>query len=131
MPAHSTDISVRARYAELPALLAALARRAAALGLSEAAGQRLQVVLEELFTNTIVHGHRQESAELVQVRLSRHEAGVHLRYCDNAPPFDLGRRQEGTADNSLGGFGLPLIKGMSKRIHYTRREPLNIVELDF
>lgn len=130
MNSHSTEISVTARYGEIPSLLAELAHRAAALGVAAADIGRLQLVIEELFTNTIRHGYGGDSNQPVRVSLSRKQGILLLIYSDQAPPFDL------TADlpqeaPEIGGLGIPLIRGMSKSLRYQRRNGLNVTELDF
>ena len=88
MTAHSTDIFVSARYAELPGLLASVAEQAAGLGVAADDSLRLQLVVEELFINTISHGHRGDSEGRVSLTLGRKNGGLTLRYEDDAPPFD-------------------------------------------
>lgn len=130
MDSHSTEISVSARYGEMPDLMDQLARQGAALGGSEADIQRLQLVAEELFTNSIRHGYGAECASPVTAAVSRGELGLRLRYCDRAPLFDLtAYAPEETP--AIGGLGIPLIRGMSKAVRYQRQDGLNITELDF
>ena len=132
MVAHSTEISVSARYAELPGLMAELARQASLLNMPEDDIRRLQMVLEELFTNTIRHGLASEGDTPIQVSLDRHGYGVTLRYSDRGSPFDPSRQgAPAAAENPLGGLGIPLICGLSKAIRYQRCGQFNIVELDF
>jgi anti-sigma regulatory factor (Ser/Thr protein kinase) len=132
MTAHFTDISVNARYAELPGLLASLAERAASLGIAADASLRLQLVAEELFTNTIAHGHRGDSGHKITLALGRHDGVLTLRYEDDAPPFDnskIGQNFRLTVE--AGGQGLGLIHGMCKAIRYQRQGQNNITEIDF
>jgi serine/threonine-protein kinase RsbW len=132
MIAHSTEISVSARYAELPGLMAELARHAGLLALPEDDIRRLQLVLEELFTNTIRHGFAAENDTPIQVALARQEHGVTLCYRDQGPPFDPSRQAAPAAlETMVGGLGLSLIRGLSKAIRYQRCGQLNITELDF
>jgi len=88
MPAHSTEISVPARYAALPELMAWLTRHAAELAIDAADAQRLQLIVEELLTNTIRHGHKGECDAAIGIRLDRHEGRPALSYSDTARPFD-------------------------------------------
>lgn len=127
---HSTEISVSARYAELPVLLAEFGRQAGACGVDAGEIARQQLVIEELFTNTIAHGHGAESAESISVVLSHDSSGTHLRYIDNAPPFDLTHYVPDPAP-AIGGLGIPLIRGMSLAIRYRWQAGRNITELDF
>src|SRR3954467_95733 len=49
---------------------------------------RLNLVLEELFTNTVHHGHGGDSDAPVWMMLSSDHEGVHVIYEDTAPPFN-------------------------------------------
>ncbi len=132
MTSHSTDISVSARYTELPELLARVGERAAGLGVAADDSLRLQLVVEELFVNTITHGHRGDSEGRVSLTLGRQDDALTLRYEDDAPPFDNSEnRQNFRSTVEVGGQGLDLIHGMSKAIRYERNGQRNITEIRF
>lgn len=129
MPAHSTDISVSARYSELPGLMNWLAEQAGQFGLSQIDGQRLQLIVEELLTNTIRHGHGEECDAAVDIRLEHKMPHLLLTYRDTAGAFDPTRfvPSESTAD--IGGLGIELIRGMSSVFRYQHQDGRNIIEL--
>ncbi len=132
MTAHFTDISVSARYAELPGLMAWVADLAVGLGIAADDSLRLQLVIEELFTNTITHGHHGDSEHKVSLALGRNDGVLTLRYEDDALPFDhseFGQNFRLTVE--IGGQGLGLIHGMSKAIRYQRLGQRNITEIEF
>lgn len=131
MSAHFTDISVRARSAELPGLLDAIAALAIELGIAPDDAVRLQLIAEELFANTIAHGHRGDSDHAVTISLS-HESNVStLRYEDDAPPFDLSKIAPKIASTAeIGGLGISLVRGMSKALRHERQGERNITEVD-
>jgi serine/threonine-protein kinase RsbW len=132
MTAHFTDISVSARYAELPGLQASVAERAAKLGVATDDSLRLQLIIEELFTNTITHGHHGDSEHQVYLAIGRKDGVLTLRYEDDAPPFDnseIGQNFRLTVE--VGGQGLGLIHGMCKAIRYQRLGQRNITEIEF
>lgn len=132
MTLHSTDISVNARYDALPGLMAEVARVAADLRLSADAILRLQMIVEELFINTVTHGHGGNSAHTVQLGLARNDEHFTLSYIDQAPPFDLTKKGQKIASTvEVGGLGIGLILGMSKAVRYTRQSAGNLVEIDF
>lgn len=132
MTAYSTDICVSARYAELPGLLDRLAELGTELGIAADDLLRLQLVVEELFINTISHGHQGESEQPVSLTLGCRDGILTLRYADDAPPFDISKiGQNPRSTVEVGGQGLNLIHGMSKAIHYRRQEPKNITEIMF
>ncbi|UCV24861.1 ATP-binding protein [Ferribacterium limneticum] len=132
MTAHFTDISVNARYDELPGLMASIADLAAGLGVSTDDSLRLQLVIEELFTNTIAHGHQGDGEHKINLALGRNDGILTLRYEDDAPPFDnsqIGQNFRLTVE--VGGQGLGLIHGMCKAIRYQRLGQRNITEIEF
>ena len=131
MTAYFTDISVSARYSELPGVLSSLTERAASLGIAAEDRLRLQLVTEELFTNTIAHGHHGDSEHKVCLALGHHDSVLTLRYEDDAPPFDLSEiGQKTPATVTIGGLGIGLIRGMSKAVRYRRLGSLNVTEID-
>ncbi|NTV71709.1 MAG: ATP-binding protein [Azonexaceae bacterium] len=132
MTAHFTDISVSARYSELPGLMASITERAAGLGATADDALRLQLVVEELFTNTIAHGHHGDSEHPVSLALGRNNGVLTLRYEDEAPPFDNSKfGQNFRLTVEVGGQGLGLIHGMSKTVRYQRLAQRNITEIEF
>jgi serine/threonine-protein kinase RsbW len=132
MICHFTEISVNARYSELPGLLAATARAAVDLGATDDDAKRLQLVIEELFTNTIGHGHGGDSDHCVHLAVGRNGQALAVRYADEAPPFDFlefGQKKAPTV--ALGGMGIPLIRGLCKTLRYAWRDGRNVTEIEF
>jgi serine/threonine-protein kinase RsbW len=85
---------------------------------------RLNLVLEELFTNTVRHGHGGDCDAPVWVSLARNAAQVRVTYEDTAPPFNpYGRLPTQSPDTSLemrklGGLGVLLTKEMAASRDY-------------
>lgn len=131
MSAHSTEISVAARSPELPRLLGMLDACADPLGIAPDDVLRLQLIAEELFTNTVAHGHGGDCDAPVSLKLSRNEGGLLLHYVDAAPPFDpfeIGQNSPSTA--SIGGFGIELIRGISRQCRYRRQNDRNVIDIE-
>jgi serine/threonine-protein kinase RsbW len=96
---------------------------------------RLVLVLEELFTNTVMHGHRRDCDAPVLIGLQASATHLHLRYADDAPPFDPllylkhappepdHERAEG------GGYGLRMVAEMAERFDYAHVGGLNHLTL--
>lgn len=130
MAANSTDISVCARMSELPRLMRALAEGMRQLGIAEDIGLRVQLIVEELFTNTVNHGHGGDDETSVSCRIARQPSGILLRYTDAAPAYDMTLSPEPTASETMiGGLGITLIRGLSQDMRYTRQNDLNICEI--
>lgn len=127
MAANSTDISVCARISDLPRLMRELAEGARQIGIADEVGQRLQLIVEELFTNTVRHGFQGDGDTLVTCRLSAGPEGILLRYADAAPAYDpTGTTTQAASDNAVGGLGIALIRGFSRHFDYERQNGLNI-----
>lgn len=77
-----------AALSALRGIRAFVERFCAQAGIGRDHGLRLNLVLEELFTNTIRHGYRDGNDAPVWISLSRHDAGLRVVYEDAAPPFN-------------------------------------------
>lgn len=72
----------------LRAIRAFVERFGALAGVGQDARLRLNLVLEELFTNTVRHGYRDGTDAPVWITLSRDEGDVRIVYEDCGPPFN-------------------------------------------
>ena len=86
---------------------------------------RLNLILEELFTNTVRHGHRGDCDAPVWVALSRSGDAVVIVYEDKAPPFNpYSALMDGPAPDTtvsmrrVGGLGVLLTKELAKSRDY-------------
>lgn len=102
-------------------------------GLSETLILRLVLVIEELFTNTIKHGYREESNHQVVISLGLRDGQAVLDYRDQAPPFDPIGSTLGSAQDAppaeVGGMGLRLIQSLGSETCYVHENGWNIVHL--
>lgn len=77
-----------ARLDELRPVQAFLEGFCVASGVPRQACLRLNLVVEELFTNTVKHGHRGDCDAPIWVEVSRAGDSLQLIYEDKAPPFN-------------------------------------------
>ncbi|MBK7898274.1 MAG: ATP-binding protein [Azonexus sp.] len=132
MGSHSTEISVPARWTEFPRLVAATDAWAAAAGFAGLPVQRLQLALEELFTNTLEHGFGAENDSRVSLALSMEGSRLTLRYRDAAPPFDTSLTRPQVPDElRVGGYGLNVLRTMAHAFRYRRVAGANETEIEF
>ena len=95
-----------------------------ATGLGREDRHKLTLIVEELFTNTVTHGHRGDSNAPVQISLEDTAAGVQLTYEDSAPEYDplaASRRTdiESTInERRIGGLGVFLTIGLTNGADY-------------
>jgi len=86
---------------------------------------KCRLVLEELFLNTVKHGHKGGSDAPIWIRLSTDGAAVSLTYEDRAPPFnpfpsdreEIRRTIE--ANRTEGGLGVILMHDLSQSAQYS------------
>jgi serine/threonine-protein kinase RsbW len=84
---------------------------------------KLNLVVEELFTNTVRHGHRGDSDAPVWLSVETRPSGVHLTYEDTAPPFNPYALFANAPDTTLslrriGGLGVLLTREMASTRDY-------------
>jgi serine/threonine-protein kinase RsbW len=118
-----------ARTDVLPTVNAFVERRCADLGVGRATTLLLQLMAEELFINTVVHGFGNDGRRRVSLEVRDCGTEVELVAEDNARafnPFD-GAPAVAPAADRVGGYGRVLLMGLSARQSYERRGPCNRV----
>ena len=106
-----------------------------ATGLGREDRHKLTLIVEELFTNTVTHGHRGDSNAPVQISLEVTAAGVELIYEDSAPEYDplsaIRRTDIESTINErrVGGLGVFLTIGLTNAAVYRFVEGHNRISL--
>ncbi len=114
-----------ARLSELRAVNAFVEAFCAEVAMARASCLRLNLVLEELFVNTVRHGHRADCDAPVWMRLDGRPDGVHVTYEDVAPPFNpYAKLPDKPPDTTLemrkiGGLGVLLTKELARTRDYS------------
>lgn len=96
---------------------------------------RVNLVLEELFTNTVRHGHREECDAPVWVFLARGDPGLRITYEDTAPPFNPCAQVRAHPDDlpleerKVGGLGVLMARELASAIDYAYLFGRNRIEL--
>ena len=92
---------------------------------------KLTLIVEELFTNTVNHGHRGDSDAPVFITFEEDKGDVQLIYEDSAPPFDplaAGKRtdiESTIKERRVGGLGIFITIGLTKQADYSYFEGRN------
>lgn len=86
-------------------------------------GFRLNLVLEELFTNTVNHGHRGDCDLLIWISLKANDAEVTVTYLDQGPPFNPLAMARAQLDvpldkREIGGLGIHLTNELTSASDY-------------
>lgn len=133
----SSPWTFKARMESLHPLLSLTELHCEQQGLAQNDVLRLSLIIEELFTNTVKHGHGGDSDAAVNITVSFSDTHVHLRYEDEAPPFDPLRylaetsthRQFPVEHRPVGCLGLPLIADMAESFNYAYANARNCLQL--
>jgi len=108
-------------FSEIRALVEEFANSA---GIEPSARHKLTLIVEELFTNTVRHGHRKDSEEPVDITLSSEPSGIVITYVDTAPKYDsLAAAMRTDIDSTIrqrrvGGLGLALTFALAESARY-------------
>jgi len=85
---------------------------------------RLMLLIEELFTNTVVHGHGHDSEALVRLVLTVSEPAIGVEYEDAARLYNpfasvyVPKDTDTLDDRPVGGLGITLITTMAEDVGY-------------
>ena len=98
------------------------------LALGDVVRHRLEVVFEELVSNTIRHSFTRNSDQSIHVRVEPRPGLVEFTFEDDGIPFnplkaDPPEPLTSIETASIGGLGIPLIAKFSNHLHYERLAP--------
>jgi serine/threonine-protein kinase RsbW len=119
----------------LPRVDAFLGEVCAAAGLGRETCLRLTLLVEELFTNTVVHGHGADSDAPVRLECEVAPGRIALVYEDTGPAHDPFSQviapdvEAPVEDRPVGGLGVLLISAMAEQFEYRREGDRNRISL--
>lgn len=126
----------QARSAQLALAIAFVEEVCERQGVAPGDVLRLTLIVEELFTNTLMHGHRGDHDSSVHIELQVGPTQLELCFADQAPPFDplcylatLPGLDKPVEERKPGGLGLELVARMSERLDYVHAEGFNRLRL--
>ncbi|MYD96972.1 MAG: ATP-binding protein [Gammaproteobacteria bacterium] len=136
MPHNDVDISL---HPELTAALTTLAEAVEQFADRESLGEsvpfNLNLVLDELITNSISYGLPQVDEPLLRLRLSRNGDTVEAQVEDNGPAFDPFEEapqpdtEQELDDRPIGGLGVFLVKQFTDDSFYERDGEINRITM--
>ena len=97
---------------------------------------RLRLVVEELFVNTVTHGHGGDCDAPVEITILVKDDRVVLTYVDVAPPFDPFAHVHGPEsdvpleDRTVGRLGVFLVTKFATRYEYVRAGEANRISVE-
>ncbi|MEQ1881946.1 MAG: ATP-binding protein [Burkholderiales bacterium] len=98
---------------------------------------KLTLIVEELFINTVTHGHKGDCDSPVSITLQKSGTDIMLLYEDAAPPFNpLGSGQSANIDDSIrkrriGGLGVFLTTELAHGAAYSYDKGRNRIHLTY
>lgn len=129
------DRTFPARRDALPQVDAFLGEVCGEAGLGRQTCLRLILLVEELFTNTVVHGHGADSEAPVRIECEVSPGRIALIYEDTGPahnPFVRVVAPDADADvenRPVGGLGVLLVSAMAQQVEYQRAGNRNRISL--
>jgi serine/threonine-protein kinase RsbW len=129
------SIALRSEATELTRLEAFAEAFARDCGLADDERARLLIILEELFTNVVAHGHgAQFTAGNVAVALGRRRGRLTIDFIDDGLPFDPlahpGPDLETPAEQRpIGGLGIAIVRALVDQARYRRKGDSNHLHL--
>lgn len=132
---HQASETFPARMDAWSCVAAFVEEACAAAALEVQVGLRIRLIVEELFTNTVRHGHGRDSDQPVTLTITHRHGEVALTYEDTAPPYDpfsAPRPPDESAaveQRPVGGLGLVLIVHMARDIRYAFSQGKNRISL--
>jgi serine/threonine-protein kinase RsbW len=118
------------RLAELERLAGAVGEFCRDQGIEENVEFDLNLVLEELFMNSVHHGGCAGKADAIQVKLRKADGAVQLEYADRGTPYNPLEAPEpdlnaSLMDRQVGGLGVHLMRRIMTDLRYERSGDTN------
>lgn len=104
-------------------------------GIPREVALRVRLILEELLTNSIRHGYREECDSGIRIELDVVDGCPAIVYEDTAPPYDPLKqvakttREAPSVDAPPGGLGIVLIGKLARRASYAYEDERNRLSL--
>jgi anti-sigma regulatory factor (Ser/Thr protein kinase) len=94
----------------------------------------INLVLDELVTNTIHYGYTDDDIHEIEISLEKQDDRVLIKLVDDAKEFNPLEKEEVDTSTSLheksvGGLGIHFVKQKADEIYYSREEGKNILSL--
>lgn len=123
MPLPQLHHRMASRLDDLAALARAVSAWCTQVGLPDAEAARLNLMVDELVTNTVLHGYRGRDDGWIELRLGLEDDIVHMQLSDGAPHFDPTARLpvrpaedlDELVTRPLGGLGVDFVRRLVLR----------------
>ena len=131
----TVEITLDGSMSELSRLAREIASFCSAHGLGEDPEFQLNLVLEELFTNSVEHGGCAGVSGCVAIRLEQSDGVVRVEFRDRGAPYnplDAPRPDLAVplADRAIGGLGVHFVRQMMQNLQYDRAGDWNRLSME-
>ena len=94
-----------------------------------------QLAAEEIGTNIIKYGYDDQLEHRITLRVESLADCFRLQIFDDGHPFDARQVPESDPKQSLeerepGGWGISLVRRLARRMHYDRRDGVNVLTVE-
>ena len=115
-----------ARLTSLSEVLAHITAICKQAGLKNDEQLRVELAVEELFTNTVRHGYGQDSDQSVWIAADNNNGSLCITYQDAAPAYNPLERPTDRIPPPIGGLGVTLIENFAhtRYLHENGRNTL-------
>ena len=131
------SIEIVSEVSELEKVFAFVDQYCSRCAIPDSIKYKVLLVAEELAMNAMSHGYRGRIDGRIGITLAHTPGEIELRFEDQAPAFDPLRQAPdpdvgaGLAERQIGGFGIHLLKTLSRSADYVRVDDRNVVRVSF
>lgn len=130
----TVSFTLKNQLSELDVLCDNLRRFCRGAGVSKRQTFEINLALDELFTNIISHGYRDQEEHHVKVTCDKVDGVLKITIEDDGIPFNPAAAPHPNlkcafGDREIGGLGIHLIRSYMDHIEYTRRNNKNVLVL--
>ncbi|NOX32252.1 MAG: ATP-binding protein [Deltaproteobacteria bacterium] len=130
----SLSIKLKNRLVDLDKIKKAVLKMSANINCTKQRFRELDLILEELFTNVVCHGFKDNKEHDINISLSCDDSFLMIRMEDDGEPFDITAAAAPDTKCSLekrcvGGLGIHFVKHFIDECKYYRKKNKNIVVL--
>ncbi len=106
----------------------------ASLGLAQKTIFAITLAIEELFTNIISYGFKDDHEHVIGITLNQEDRVLVIRIEDDGVPFNPEKARGPDTDcplekSKIGGLGIHLAKKMMDEFEYVRQQDRNIITM--
>lgn len=128
---HATIVTELANdLADLDRMAAAVGAFCEAHGIPAREAAQLCLVIEEIFTNIVTHGHEESGGRVIEMRMAPGRSAVHVEIIDDGRPFDPLHApqpdlESAVEERPIGGLGVHFLRTLMSDIVYERSDGRN------